>query len=123
MFDESQVEQGSNFSNKLWNAYRLVSGWEIKEADDEQDYSMAINWFHNRFDEVLSEVNDDFNTFKLSEGLMKMYKLVWDDFCSWYLEMVKPAYGEPISRKLYTATIEILTNTLQNASPNYAIHY
>lgn len=117
LFDESQVEQGRNFSNKLWNAYRLVSGWEIKEDDDEQDFSVAIKWFHNRFDEVLAEVNEDFNTFKLSEGLMKMYKLVWDDFCSWYLEMVKPAYGEPISRKLYTATIEIFDRILRMLHP------
>lgn len=117
LFDESQVEQGRNFSNKLWNAYRLVSGWEIKEAEDEQDYSVAFNWFYNRFDEVLTEVNEDFNTFKLSEGLMKMYKLVWDDFCSWYLEMVKPAYGEPISRKLYNATIDIFDNILRLLHP------
>ncbi|MBI3236013.1 MAG: valine--tRNA ligase [Bacteroidetes bacterium] len=117
LFDESQVAQGRGFSTKLWNAYRLINSWEVKETEDKQDFSVAINWFHNRFDEVLTEVNEDFNTFKLSEGLMKMYKLVWDDFCSWYLEMVKPAYGEPISKKLYTATIHIFDNILRLLHP------
>ncbi|MDZ4757599.1 MAG: valine--tRNA ligase [Bacteroidota bacterium] len=117
LFDESQVEQGRNFSNKLWNAFRLIKSWEVDESIKAENQELSVHWFHNRFDEVLKEVNDDFNTFRLSEGLMKIYKLVWDDFCSWYLEMVKPVYGQPISKYLYDATIIIFDSILRLLHP------
>ena len=119
LFDESQVEQGRNFSNKLWNAFRLIKSWEVDENPNpaSQNQKLYIDWFHNRFDEVITEVNDDFDKFRLSEGLMKIYKLVWDDFCSWYLEMVKPVYGQPVAKELYEATIIIFDSILRLLHP------
>lgn len=119
LFDESQVEQGRNFSNKLWNAFRLLKSWEVDEKTNPETGKqlLYIHWFHNRFDEVINEVNDDFDKFRLSEGLMKIYKLVWDDFCSWYLEMVKPVYGQPIAKELYNATIIIFDSILRLLHP------
>jgi len=95
-FDSSQCEQGRNFTNKIWNAFRLVDGWEVKELAQPQSSIMAIQWFESRFNEALIEINDLFDRFKISEALMVIYKLVWDDFCSWYLEMIKPGYQHPI---------------------------
>ena len=107
-FDESICEQGRNFSNKIWNALRLVMGWEVK--DDMQqpaDNAVSVQWMEMRMAEVLEEIERDFDEFRLSEALMKSYKMVWDDFCSWYLEMIKPAYGSPIDRETYEATLNI----------------
>ena len=96
-FDSSQCEQGRNFSNKMWNAFRLLDSWEVNE-DLEQPKSskIAIEWFESRFNEVFSHINQQFDKFRISDALMATYKLVWDDYCSWYLEMVKPGYQQPI---------------------------
>lgn len=102
LFDESQVEQGRNFCNKIWNAYRLVSGWQVV-ADTEIDAKilegnqLSIQWFDMRFKKAVNAIHEDFTAYKLSEALMGVYKLIWDDFCSWYLEMIKPEYGQPIA--------------------------
>ena len=107
-FDESICEQGRNFANKIWNALRLVKGWEHSdELQQSRENELAIQWMEQRMAQVLEEVEHDFDSYRLSEALMASYKLVWDDFCSWYLEMVKPAYGQPIDRETLAATLDI----------------
>jgi valyl-tRNA synthetase len=103
-FDSSQCEQGRNFTNKVWNAYRLVSSWEIREFDQPESSKKAIEWFQTKFNKSLLEINDTFDKFRISEALMTIYKLVWDDFCSWYLEMIKPGYEQPIDAKTIETT-------------------
>ena len=117
-FDESICEQGRNFSNKIWNALRLVKGWEVSdELQQSYDNGVSIQWMEMRMAQVLEEIEHDFNEFRLSEALMKSYKLVWDDFCSWYLEMIKPAYGTPIDRETYNATIGIFDRLMRILHP------
>ncbi|MCO4292202.1 valine--tRNA ligase [Solitalea sp. MAHUQ-68] len=116
MFDEAYCEQGRNFANKIWNAFRLVKGWEIKEGGDDNN-EIAIAWFENKFNASLAEIEEHFNAFRLSDALMSTYKLVWDDFCAWYLEMIKPVYGQPIDRETYDATIEIFERILKLVHP------
>ena len=107
-FDESICEQGRNFSNKIWNALRLVKGWETSdELKQSNENAVSVQWMEMRMACVLEEIEKDFSEFRLSEALMKSYKLVWDDFCSWYLEMVKPAYGTPIDNETLEATLNI----------------
>ncbi len=103
-FDSSQCEQGRNFTNKVWNAYRLVSSWEIREFEQAESSQKAIEWFEAKFNKSLAEINDAFDKFRISEALMSIYKLVWDDFCSWYLEMIKPGYEQPIDAKTIAVT-------------------
>jgi valyl-tRNA synthetase len=98
LFDESQIEQGRNFCNKIWNAYRLTTTWDLLEIQPSLAQIQANNWFEKRFNEVLLENQSQFEEFRLSDALMNIYKLVWDDFCSVYLEAVKPAYGQPMSK-------------------------
>ncbi len=135
-FDESICEQGRNFSNKIWNALRLVKGWEVSDGSDKSDQSdqsdqsdktaqsdtlynnnVSVQWMEMRMAQVLEEIEKDFDEFRLSEALMKSYKLVWDDFCSWYLEMIKPAYGTPIDRETYEATIGIFDRLMRILHP------
>ena len=107
-FDESICEQGRNFANKIWNAMRLVKGWEIDpEARQPRDCEVSVQWMEQRMACVLEEIERDFDNYRLSEALMATYKLMWDDFCSWYLEMVKPAFGEKIDQETYDCTIRI----------------
>lgn len=98
MFDEAYCEQGRNFSNKIWNAFRLMKGWEVEEKQPGPSDLQAVEWFENRKHQVIAEIDGYFEQYRLSDALMALYKLIWDDFCSWYLEMVKPAYGHAISR-------------------------
>lgn len=117
-FDESICEQGRNFSNKIWNALRLVRGWQV--SDDlvqSKDNFVSVQWMEMRMACVLQEIEHDFDEFRLSEALMKSYKLVWDDFCSWYLEMIKPAYGTPIDRDTYEATRGIFDRLMRILHP------
>jgi len=116
MFDESYCEQGRNFANKVWNAFRLVKGWEVDE-NLENPNVQAISWFENRFNEALIEIEDNFKQYRLSEALMITYKLVWDDFCAWYLEMVKPVYQQPIDAESYKATVSFFQNILTLLHP------
>ena len=101
-FDSSQCEQGRNFSNKVWNAFRLVNMWEERDIPQPEENKLAIEWFNSKINKALEEINDSFDKFRLSDALMTTYKLVWDDFCSWYLEMIKPGYQQPID----SATLE-----------------
>ena len=116
LFDEKICEQGRNFSNKMWNALRLVSGWQVSgesgNSGDSGNNEVAVQWMEQRMAQVLEEIEKDFDQYRLSEALMATYKLIWDDFCSWYLEMVKPAYGTPIDRETYDATLNIFSRLM-----------
>ncbi|SDP60114.1 valyl-tRNA synthetase [Mucilaginibacter sp. OK268] len=116
MFDESYCKQGSGFANKIWNAFKLVKGWEVDDSLANPN-TIAIEWFGNRFDQALGEIEDNFAQYRLSEALMATYKLVWDDFCAWYLEMIKPVYQHPIDRATYTATTQFFENILKVLHP------
>ena len=116
MFDEGYCEQGRNFGNKIWNAFKLIKGWEIDEQIDNPNQT-AINWFESRFNEALKEIEENFSQYRLSEALMATYKLVWDDFCAWYLEMIKPAYQQPIDSVTYHKTVEFFERILKVLHP------
>lgn len=116
MFDESSVEQGRNFANKIWNAFRLVKGWEVDENLSNPNET-TIAWFEARFNSALAEIEHNFSQYRLSEALMATYKLVWDDFCAWYLEMVKPAYQQPIDAATYKATVQYFEQLLKVLHP------
>jgi valyl-tRNA synthetase len=116
-YDEKLVEQGRNFANKIWNAYRLVSGWEIDEKLSGAANEASISWFENRFNQALTEIEDHFSKFRISDALMATYKLIWDDFCSWYLEMIKPAYQQPIDKETFDKTIVFFEEILKILHP------
>lgn len=116
MFDESYCKQGAGFANKIWNAFKLVKGWEV-DATLPNPNVIAIEWFGNRFNQALTEIEANFAQYRLSEALMDTYKLVWDDFCAWYLEMIKPAYQHPIDKATYEATIGFFENILKVLHP------
>ena len=118
LFDESLCEQGRNFNNKIWNAFRLVSGWQVSdEVAAPQSALLAVKWFEAKQNAVAAEVADLFSKYRLSEALMAVYKLFWDEFSSWYLEMVKPAFGQPIAREVYDATIRFFDALLHQLHP------
>ena len=118
MFDEALCQQGKAFANKIWNAFRLVKGWEIDAQAEQTEVSkIAIDWFDAKFQIVLTEIEDHFTKYRLSDALMAIYKLVWDYFASWFLEMVKPSYGLPIDKKTYDAVIEVFENNLKLLHP------
>ena len=116
-FDESLCEQGRNFSNKIWNAFRLIKGWEVQDIEQPESSKIAIDWFANKTNVTITEIEKSFDQFRISEALMSSYKLVWDDFCSWYLEAIKPAYQAPIDAKTYHSTIEMLETVLKLLHP------
>ena len=116
-FDSSQCEQGRNFTNKVWNAFRLVSSWEVKEMEQPEYAKVATEWFSAKFNKSLAEINESYDKFRISEALMSTYKLVWDDFCSWYLEMVKPAYQQPIDAITYAQTTAFFEDLLKVMHP------
>ena len=117
-FDEKLCEQGRNFANKIWNAFRLTQSWEVN-ADRKQPESaeVAVRWMKARVQRVLEELEGQFAEFRLSEALMNLYRLVWDDFCSWYLELVKPPYGEPIDAQTLEQTKAIFGDLLKMLHP------
>ena len=120
LFDESLCEQGRNFANKIWNAFRLVNSWESKvlpDAAQSPAAAVAVRWMQSRFNTVLTQLNDDYEKFRINEALMNTYKLVWDDFCAWYLEMVKPPFGSAMDKTTYEASVEILENLLKVLHP------
>jgi valyl-tRNA synthetase len=116
-FDEGLCEQGRNFSNKIWNAFRLIKGWEVADIDQPESAKQAINWFENKISKSITEIDESYSKYRISEALMSTYKLVWDDFCSWYLEMVKPDYETPIDSITYQKTIENLEKLLKLLHP------
>ena len=117
LFDESLCTQGRNFNNKIWNAFRLVKGWNVADIEQPEYAKIAIRWFDAVLNKTLAEVADLFSKFRLSEALMAVYKLFWDEFSSWYLEMVKPAYGQPIDRATMDATLAFFDNLLRLLHP------
>lgn len=116
LFDEKLCEQGRNFANKIWNAFRLVKGWEVKEGNN-TDNALAIEWIEERINQVVIQLEDDFSKYRISDALMAVYKLVWDDFCSWYLELVKPEYGQPIDKGTYDATLSVFESIVKLLHP------
>jgi valyl-tRNA synthetase len=118
MFDEDLCKQGAAFSNKIWNAFRLVKGWEIAEKEVQPEASkLAIAWYKSRFNEALAAIELDFSKYRISNALMRTYKLIWDDFCSWLLEMVKPPYQKPVDAKTYQEVISLFEDNLKILHP------
>jgi valyl-tRNA synthetase len=118
MFDEELCNQGKGFSNKIWNAFKLIKGWEISDAIPQPESSkVAVEWYEAKLQQTLLEIEDNFEKYRISDALMGIYKLVWDDFCSWFLEMIKPAYQQPIDSKTFAKAIEMLENNLKLLHP------
>src|SRR5690554_2229097 len=117
-FDEDLCVQGRNFANKIWNAFRLIKGWEVDESlETPQENQFAAEWFYSKFNSELKDIEANYEKYRISDVLMAVYKLIWDDFCSWYLEAVKPEFGKPIDRKTYDSTLEYLENCLKVLHP------
>jgi valyl-tRNA synthetase len=113
MFDEELCNQGKAFSNKIWNAFKLIKGWEVSDAIPQPESSkVAIEWYETKLQRTLIEIEENFDKYRISDALMAIYKLVWDDFCSWFLEMIKPAYQQPIDKATFDKAIEMLENNL-----------
>ncbi|MDE5608744.1 MAG: class I tRNA ligase family protein, partial [Muribaculaceae bacterium] len=117
MFDDKLCEQGRNFCNKIWNAFRLINGWEVSDSEPSETSLLAIDWFKEKLAQTILEVNDSMSKFRVSEALMAIYKLFWDEFSAWYLEMIKPAYGQPIERKVLKATNDFFDALLRLLHP------
>ena len=118
LYDEKLVEQGRNFTNKIWNAFRLVKGWEVDNTlIQPTENKTATLWFESRLNQSLSELNDHFEKFRMSDALLAVYKLIWDDFCAWYLEMIKPEFGKPIDSITYTKTVSHFESLLKVLHP------
>ena len=116
-FDTSQCEQGRNFANKIWNAYRLIAGWEVRDFDQPEHAKVAVEWFQAKLDSTIPILNSLFDKFRISEALMESYKLVWDDFCSWYLEMIKPGFEQPVDQKTKESTIQFFECLMKMLHP------
>ena len=112
LFDESLCDQGKSFSNKIWNSLKLIKGWEVVDTDQPDYCSVTIDWYNQKFNSVLNTINDHFSKFRISDALMCIYKLIWDDFCSVLLEIIKPQYGKPIDEKTYRDLIKIFEKNL-----------
>ncbi|MBR0029115.1 MAG: class I tRNA ligase family protein, partial [Bacteroidales bacterium] len=118
LYDESQIEQGRNFCGKIWNSWRLVSGWRVAESGRQSESSrVAVKWFDNLLSKTIEAVEDNYRKFRIGDALMAIYKLFWDDYCSWYLELVKPAYGEAIDNYTYEATVGFFDKLLKLIHP------
>ena len=117
LFDESLCEQGRNFNNKIWNAFRLIKGWEVSDAEQPTSNKTAVKWFEAKLKITNDEVNDLFKKYRISEALMAVYRLFWDEFSSWYLEMIKPNYGTPIDRSTYDMTLKFFNELLKMLHP------
>ncbi|WP_298397059.1 valine--tRNA ligase [Flavobacterium sp.] len=118
MFDEELCNQGKAFSNKIWNAFKLIKGWEVSDSIPQPESSkVAIEWYETKLQRTLTEIEENFDKYRISDALMGIYKLVWDDFCSWFLEMIKPAYQQPIDKATFDKAIEMLENNLKLLHP------
>ncbi|WP_224483547.1 valine--tRNA ligase [Robertkochia aurantiaca] len=118
LFDEALCQQGKNFANKIWNAFRLVKGWDIDDTIGQPEHAaIATSWYRNKFNTVLAEIEDHFEKYRISDALMAIYKLIWDDFCSWLLEMVKPAYQQPVNKKTFAEVISLFEDNLKLLHP------
>lgn len=117
LFDEELCNNGKAFANKIWNAFRLVKGWEVADLPQPESAKVAIEWYEAKLQQTLAEIEDHFEKYRLSDALMAIYKLVWDDFCSWFLEMIKPGYQQPIDRATFDKAIEMLEANLKLLHP------
>jgi valyl-tRNA synthetase len=117
MFDEELCSNGKAFSNKIWNAFRLIKGWEVAAIPQPESSKVAIEWYEAKLQQTLLEIEDNFDKYRLSDALMAIYKLVWDDFCSWFLEMIKPAYQQPIDNATFDKAIEMFEANLKLLHP------
>jgi valyl-tRNA synthetase len=117
LFDEELCNQGKGFSNKIWNAFKLIKGWEVADIAQPEASKVAVEWYEAKLQQTLVEIEDNFDKYRLSDALMAIYKLVWDDFCSWFLEMIKPGYQQPIDRATFDKAIEMLENNLKLLHP------
>jgi len=117
MFDEALCQQGKNFANKIWNGFRLVKGWEVADLPQPEASKLGIAWYTSKFNKTLSEIEDHFSKYRISDALMAIYKLVWDDYSSWLLEIIKPAYQQPIDRITFDAVIHIFEDNLKLLHP------
>ncbi|MGL5112504.1 MAG: class I tRNA ligase family protein, partial [Flavobacterium sp.] len=118
MFDEELCNQGKGFTNKIWNAFKLIKGWEVSETIPQPESSkVAIEWYEAKVQQTLAEIEDNFEKYRISDALMGIYKLVWDDFCSWFLEMIKPSYQQPIDKATFDKAIEMLENNMKLLHP------
>jgi valyl-tRNA synthetase len=117
LFDESQVEQGRNFCNKVWNAYRLTEMWKVEDKPAPEVNKLAVSWFKAKLSEAVASVEDHYAKYRISDAIMTTYKLFWDDFCAWYLELVKPAFGEAMDRETFNATIGFFETLLKMLHP------
>jgi valyl-tRNA synthetase len=118
MFDEELCNQGKAFTNKIWNAFKLIKGWEVSETIPQPEYSkVAIEWYGAKLQQTLLAIEDDFGKYRTSDALMAIYKLVWGDFCSWFLEMIKPAYQKPIDSVTFAKAIELFESNLKLLNP------
>ncbi|HEV8514097.1 MAG TPA: class I tRNA ligase family protein, partial [Cyclobacteriaceae bacterium] len=117
LFDEKLCEQGRNFANKIWNAFRLVKGWEVATHAQSEENKIAIEWFDSKLNQTLAELEDHFAKFRMSDALHTLYKLTWDDFCAWYLEIIKPEFGKPIDEATYQKTISFFESILKLLHP------
>jgi valyl-tRNA synthetase len=117
LFDEELCNQGKGFSNKIWNAFKLIKGWEVADIPQPESSKVAIEWYEAKLQQTLFEIEDNFDKYRLSDALMAIYKLVWDDFCSWFLEMIKPGYQQPIDKATFDKAIEMLESNLKLLHP------
>ena len=117
LFDETLCQQGKNFANKVWNAFRLVKSWKVEAVSQPEEAQLGIQWYEARFQQALGEIEDHFSKYRISDALMAIYRLVWEDFCSWFLEVVKPAYGKPMDAVTYGAVIRLFEANLKLLHP------
>lgn len=116
-YDEKLIEQGRNFANKIWNAFRLVKGWNTTTETQPEENRVAVAWFESKMNQSFIELNDHFSKFRMSDSLLCIYKLIWDDFCAWYLEMIKPEFGKPIDQKTFDQTVSFFETLLKALHP------
>ena len=117
-YDESQIEQGRNFCNKIWNSFRLIQGWSVDDKLQQSEVNkLAVKWFENKLSQTVATVEDLYGKFRISDALMTIYKLFWDEYCSWYLEAIKPAYGEAIDKDTYDSTLSYFEQLLKLIHP------
>ncbi len=117
LFDEALCQQGKNFANKIWNAFRLVKGWKVTRQPQPEAAALGVAWYEAKFNDTLTEIEDHFSKYRISDALMAIYRLLWDDFCSWFLEIVKPAYQQPIDAETYAQTISLFEKNLKILHP------
>ena len=118
LFDRNLCEQGRNFTNKLWNSFRLIQSWTVSDEIEQEESSLiALKWIESKVSQNIVNINSSYDKFRISEALMLTYKTIWDDYCSWFLEMIKPAYQQPIDRKTYDSVVLVLEKILKIVHP------